>query len=113
MARKKETHRYKRIIRTLKSEVGGWWNKNWGGPFQAAGLPDIIGCVQGLFFAFEVKNPGNKASDIQIETLKDIQEQGGAVALIIYEPQEAVDAVRKAIQEAGRLSAGNRKRGLS
>ena len=102
---KEETRLQQRIRKTLDREVGGWWVKIWGGPFQASGLPDIIGCVEGYFFGFEVKVPEKgKASPIQLKVLHDIKTKGGACAAIVTSADEAVELVRLTLRRAGRLS---------
>lgn len=41
------------------------------------GVPDIIGCYEGQYFAIEVKTPGNKATALQGYNLEKIKEAGG------------------------------------
>lgn len=114
MAKQRESKLQLRVRKVLKKEVGGWWIKIWGGPFTAAGTPDVIGCVNKLFFAFEVKNPKEKgkrkgkASEIQLSTIEDIKKEGGGVALVIYSPAEAVAAVEKSLEAARWLSKRRR-----
>ena len=74
----------------------------WGGPFTPAGIPDLIGCVDGLFFALEVKLPkkSSKPSGIQLETIRDIAMKGGGVATIVRSEKEAVDVVITALARA-------------
>ena len=72
-----------------------------GGPFQSAGIPDLVGCVRGLFFALEVKLPGTgKISPIQKVTIKKIKEKGEGVACVVESPEEAIDVVRSALGKA-------------
>jgi len=98
MVMKPESRLQRRIQTALKREVGGWWTKIHGGPFQAAGIPDLIGCVEGLFFAFEVKRPhGGKISEIQEATIRKINRDGKGVAMVVTSPKEAVNAVRSAM----------------
>lgn len=44
------------IVRYLKS-IGAWHIKTHGGSYGRSGVPDLIVCFQGQFFAFEVKKP--------------------------------------------------------
>ena len=92
-----------KIRKTLEKEVGGWWRKIHVSEFQSAGIPDLIGCVQGKFYAFEVKMPGNPPSILQATILNKIRLQGG-VAEVVTTPQEAVRIVREtlALSKAGR-----------
>jgi len=54
-----------------------------GGPYQAAGISDIIGCYDGRFWAFEVKTPdkwnksGYNLSELQTQFLMRIRKSGG------------------------------------
>jgi len=100
MTQKPETRLQRRIVRALKKEVGGWWAKIYVGPFQQAGIPDLLGCVEGLFFALEVKMPGEEPSEIQIKTMKDIRTVGGAIARTVTSPEQAVRVVLNALARA-------------
>ena len=92
MAQQPESRLQTRIIRDLKNEVGGFWVKIWAGPFQKAGLPDILGCVDGYFFAFEVKTKTGKATELQLHTLQLITNAGGC-ARVVRSPEEAINHV--------------------
>lgn len=97
MAKKRETRRQQRIQKRLKKEYAGhiFLFKVHGGPFQRAGLPDLIGTVYGMFFGFEVKELDGEPSALQIETLKDIEAAGG-IAGLIEEPEDAIYLVERA-----------------
>jgi hypothetical protein len=100
MTQKPETRLQRRIVKALKKAVGGWWAKMYVGPCQQAGIPDLLGCVQGLFFALEVKVPGEEPSEIQIKTMRDIRTDGGAIARTVTSPEQAVRVVLKALERA-------------
>lgn len=72
----------KEILSWLRAH-GFWAVKIHGGPFQRAGLPDIIACKKGRFFAFEVKRPGGQLTTLQRGTLMDLSNHG-AVAAPVY-----------------------------
>lgn len=76
-----ESRIVRKILKTLKKR-GGFWRKIHGGPFQESGLPDIIGCYQGKFVGFEVKQPGEDASPIQLHVLDEIHKSGGHAAIV-------------------------------
>ncbi len=65
------------ILAYLRSRPSTWRFKVGAGPWQIAGLPDIIGCTDGRFFAFEVKVPGKHATPLQAATLAAIKRAGG------------------------------------
>lgn len=86
-----------RIQKRLKNDVGGFWVKIWGGPFQQAGLPDLFGCVDGYFFGLEVKTPKGKPTALQLHMIEKIKQAGGGAA-IVRSPDEAVEYVERFLQ---------------
>lgn len=87
----KENSIQKEILTYLKGDpkkeikgVGGWWlNVHGGSVYMPRGLPDIIGCYNGRFVAFEIKRPGEKPRRIQEYTLR-LLEEAGAVTGVVY-----------------------------
>jgi len=66
-----------------------------GGPYQIAGLPDIIGCYSGRFVAIEVKRPGNTPTKLQLAIMKKLADAGATVgvAYSVEEAQAIIDRV--------------------
>lgn len=56
-----------------------------------AGIPDIVGCCQGRFCAFEVKLPGKEdtLSEIQKLVIKKIADAGGITGMVTT-PEQAI-----------------------
>ena len=77
MSSQREGELARAIIQALSARVGGFWCKIHGGPFQKAGLPDIVGCVDGKFFGIEVKMPGKEPTALQARVLEEITDSGG------------------------------------
>lgn len=98
---KPESRLQRKIRADLEESVGGYWRKIHGGPFQVGGLPDILGCVQGLFFGFEVKRPGEALSELQFYEINEIQRQGGTAARV-ESSEQAIALVRAALSRAER-----------
>lgn len=107
MAKKRESRLQAKIHRHIKREFNWWGFKVWGGPFQPAGIPDLLGCVAGLFFAIEVKMPKGKVSEIQEDTIKKIKRVGGH-ATVVTSPEEADRFIRRVLREEGRLLEGSK-----
>ena len=86
----------KKIMTKLEKGPGGIWIKVSAGPFQVAGLPDIIGCYKGLFFGLEVKLPGkeNTLTKIQQFWIRKIVEAGG-IAHMVTSVEQALEIVNK------------------
>lgn len=82
----------KSIITTLKKLKRIWMVKTHGGLMQAAGLPDIMGCYMGRFFALEVKRPGEKPTRLQQFVLEAISFAGG-IAKVVFSAADALAAL--------------------
>lgn len=87
------------IMRYLKSLPDCFCWKEHGGMYGTAGIPDIIACIGGKFYGFEVKNERGKTSALQELTICKIKAAGGT-ALVV----RSVDEVRAVVE--GRQSSG-------
>lgn len=97
MAMKKaelETSITGKIMSRLEKAPRGWFFKVHGGLLQKAGIPDIIGCLDGLFLAIEVKRPGLDATLLQRWVLEHIQKAGG-LATVAHSEDEAMAFIQK------------------
>ena len=71
-------------IKTYLTDHSAWFIKYWAGAkFTKEGIPDILACVNGFFYAIEVKAPNGKPTVIQLVTLRKIRQAGG-VGLLLY-----------------------------
>ena len=84
------------ILRYLKTVTDCFAWKTHGGMYGTAGIPDIIACVNGRFFAFEVKTTSGKATALQKATLQKILASGGTAAVV-----RSVDEVRAILTPFG------------
>lgn len=66
----------------------------YGSSRTGKGTPDILACINGKFYAFELKVGKNKASDIQLYRLKEIERNGGK-GYIIRSADEIKDILEK------------------
>ena len=81
-----------KIMKYLKTVPRCFAWKEHGGMYGTAGIPDIIACVDGRFFAFEVKTDTGKATALQESTIRKILAARGQAFVI-----RSVDEVRTAI----------------
>lgn len=65
------------MLRYLKSVPDCFAWKEHGGMYGTAGIPDIIACIGGKFFAFEVKTPSGKLTKLQEITIQRIRAAKG------------------------------------
>ena len=70
-----------------------WHFKVHGSAYQRAGIPDLIGCHRGRFFALEVKQPGEQPTKIQrYEMMRLVQ--SGAVVGVARSVEDAEDKLK-------------------
>lgn len=85
-------------IKKYLDSIGAWYIKIHGSAFTKVGIPDIIGCYKGLFFAIEVKDTGKKTSLAQDVHIDNILKAGG----IAFRADNLED-VKKRIKEADKV----------
>jgi len=57
--------------------------KIWGGGFQKAGIPDLICCINSIYFEVELKSSVGKPSDLQKYNIRLTNEANG-IGIILY-----------------------------
>lgn len=77
------------ILNYLKAIPKCFAWKEHGGMYGTAGIPDIIACIGGRFYGFEVKTEKGRPTALQEATIKKIQKAEGQ-AFIVH----SVDEVR-------------------
>lgn len=65
------------ILKYLKTVPHCFAFKEHGGMYGTAGIPDIIACIGGRFYAFEVKTPSGKLTKLQEKTIQRIKDAKG------------------------------------
>ena len=87
----KEATVVKNIRRALDLHFPGFYFKTHGGPFQLAGLPDIVGLHRGRFIGIEVKCPGKEKNltDRQQHVIDRITLAGG-IAFMATSPNQVL-----------------------
>ena len=73
----KESDIVKAILKYLTTVPNCFSWKEHGGMYGTAGIPDIICCYCGRFFAFEVKTETGKLTKLQESTIRKIKEAKG------------------------------------
>lgn len=64
-----------KILKKLRKK--GLFYKIWGGGYQEAGIPDILGCYKGYFIGIELKTDKGRLSELQKYQLKRIEDNNG------------------------------------
>lgn len=80
----------KRVVNVLK-ENGAYYFFPATGGYGRSGVPDIVGCYRGVFFAVECKAGSNKPTALQEAEMRKIREANG-LTLVVNE--DNVDDVK-------------------
>jgi hypothetical protein len=76
-----------KVVAQLK-ELGAYYFYPVTGGYGSSGVPDIVGCYEGLFFGIECKAGKNKPTKLQELNLRQIDTAGG-IALVVNEDNVA------------------------
>lgn len=75
-----ESQLQRKVLRMIKLKFKEAWfykaSDKW-----VSGIPDILGCLSGRFFAIELKVGRNKPTPIQLATIDHIRRAGGDAAV--------------------------------
>jgi Holliday junction resolvase len=83
MAMTPEAKVKQRVVKQLKS-LGVYYFYPVTGGYGRSGVPDIVGCYRGRFFAIECKAGRGKPTEMQQYNLAMIKESGG-MAIVVNE----------------------------
>ncbi|MCD7801916.1 MAG: VRR-NUC domain-containing protein, partial [Clostridiales bacterium] len=78
----KESDIVRAIMKYLKSVPHCFCWKEHGGMYGTAGIPDIIACIDGHFFGFEVKTADGNPTKLQEATIRKIRSAGGTALVV-------------------------------
>lgn len=81
----------KKVVVQLK-ELGAYFFYPVTGGYGGSGVPDIVGCYKGKFFAIECKAGKNKPTALQQKNIDSIIAQGGAALVVNEENMTGVTA---------------------
>jgi Holliday junction resolvase len=76
-----------KVVAQLKT-LGAYYFYPVTGGYGSSGVPDIVGCYEGLFFGIECKAGKNKPTKLQELNLRQIDTAGG-IALVVNEDNVA------------------------
>ena len=91
-----ETDIVRGIQRFLKTVPRCFFWKEHGGMYGTSGIPDIIACIGGHFFGFEVKTEKGRPTSLQEAMIRKINDAGGTAVIV-----RSVDDVKDVLSRAG------------
>ena len=99
MAMTPEAKVKKKVADQLKF-LGAYYFYPVTGGYGTSGVPDIVGCYQGMFFGIECKAGKNKPTPLQQLALDNISKQGG-IALVVRE-----DNINEVMEDLNQIPFG-------
>ena len=89
----------KQAVAKLLKEAGAYYFFPATGGYGRSGVPDIVGCYRGNFFAFECKAGKNKPTALQDKNLSDINVAGGIACVVNEDNMMNIEIILKGIKE--------------
>ena len=91
MAQTPEVKVKRQVVAQLKA-LGAYFFYPVTGGYGSSGVPDIVGCYKGKFFAIECKAGKNKPTALQQKNINEITTQGGAAWVVNEDNMNGVTA---------------------
>lgn len=82
-------------IQKLAKSRGWWVMKIAGGAFQRAGVPDLLLIRDGKAAFMEVKQPGKKATPLQVRVMEEISSVSNARVAVVVSKDQAERLLRE------------------
>jgi|TARA_R100000388_G_scaffold82250_1_gene60954 hypothetical protein len=96
MAMTPEAKVKKKVTEQLR-KLGAYYFYPVTGGYGRSGVPDIVGCYRGNFFAFECKAGKNKPTALQDKNLSDIGVAGGIACVVNEDNMMDIENILKGI----------------
>lgn len=96
MAQTPEAKVKAKVVTQLKA-LGAYYFYPVTGGYGGSGVPDIVGCFRGRFFAIECKAGNNRPTPLQQKNIDAITKQRGVVWVVNEENMNEVTKVLEAI----------------
>lgn len=64
-------------LKAYLGSIGAWFHSTRSGGYGSSGAPDILACVDGIFWGIEVKREGKGPTVLQTRRMEEIKAAGG------------------------------------
>jgi Holliday junction resolvase len=91
----KVKERAKRIL----DSIGAYYFMPATGGYGRSGIPDIVGCLNGVFFAIECKANGGRPTALQLREIDRINVAGGFAIVVDEENVSLLESLSKLVGE--------------
>ena len=89
--------RVKQIVGRKLKQLGAYYFFPATGGYGRSGVPDIIGCLDGMFFGIECKAGGNKPTALQSKNLTNIELAGGIAVVVNEKNMNDIEGILKGV----------------
>ena len=83
----------KKRIKSILEEFKCYYFMPIGGPYSRIGVPDFVGCLNGMFFSIEAKAGKGKTTALQDRELGKIRQAGGLALIVNEENIEELEGI--------------------
>ena len=87
-------------VKKILDASGAYYFMPATGGFGRSGVPDIVGCINGRFFAIECKAGNNKPTALQDREMRCIEDAGGRVLVV---NEDNIDVVAQMLHRLASL----------
>lgn len=92
-----------------------WWFKVVGSPYQMAGVPDVLVCIEGLLVGIEVKHQRPHESEEAARERATPQQRvqigkinaAGGIAGVVLSDTEALDLIERGLEHKLKMREGS------
>ena len=91
----KVKERAKRILES----IGAYYFMPATGGYGRSGIPDIVGCLNGIFFAIECKANGGRPTALQLREIDRINVAGGFAIVVDEDNVSLLESLSKLLGE--------------
>lgn len=91
----KVKERAKRIL----DSIGAYYFMPATGGYGRSGIPDIVGCLNGVFFAIECKANGGRPTALQLREIDRINVAGGFAIVVDEDNVSLLESLSKLVGE--------------
>jgi Holliday junction resolvase len=91
----KVKERAKRILES----IGAYYFMPATGGYGRSGVPDIVGCLNGVFFAIECKANGGRPTALQLREIERINVAGGFAIVVDEDNVSLLESLSKLVGE--------------
>ena len=86
-------------VKKILDSIGAYYFMPATGGYGRSGVPDIVGCLNGVFFAIECKANGGKPTALQLREIDRINAVGGFAIVVDEDNAELLESLPKLLGE--------------